>query len=125
MRGRAGAPLNPSSGGGHQQSQTLLHHLRWRQAGPGYRLDVVHPPSARPGTGLLDAARGPLHPAAVQTLASAVAAGWADPTRLNPPGRRARGLLDQAREVLATGLGASPAPDAATRGRPAAREPLN
>jgi cysteine desulfurase len=70
---------------------------------------VVHPPSARPGTGLLDAARGPLHPAAVQTLASAVAAGWADPTRLNPPGRRARGLLDQAREVLATGLGVHPA----------------
>jgi len=70
---------------------------------------VARPPSDLPAAGLLDAARGPLHPAAVQTLEAAVAAGWGDPTRLNAPGRRARALLDQAREVLATGLGVRPA----------------
>src|SRR5690349_10489043 len=109
MRGRAGAPLHPSSGGGREQSQTLLHHLRSSQSGPGYRLGVARPPSDLPSTGLLDASRGPLHPAAAQTLEAAVASGWADPTRLNAPGRRARALLDQAREVLATGLGVRPA----------------
>ena len=66
---------------------------------------MARPPYDPPVSGLLDAARGPLHPLAAQTLEAAVATGWADPTRLNPPGRRARDLLDQAREVLATGLG--------------------
>ena len=61
-----------------------------------------------PETGLLDAARGPLHPAAVRTLDAATALAWADPTRLHPPGRRARALLDTAREVLAEALGARP-----------------
>lgn len=55
--------------------------------------------------GLLDAARGPLHPVAAQTLEAALATSWADPTRLHPPGRRARALLDTAREVLAGALG--------------------
>lgn len=59
-------------------------------------------------TGLLDAARGPLHPVAARTLEAALATGWADPTRLHPPGRRARALLDAAREVLATALGVRP-----------------
>ena len=59
-------------------------------------------------TGLLDAARGPLHPVVAQTLEAAVRTGWADPTRLNPPGRRARALLDTAREVLAGALGVRP-----------------
>ena len=63
---------------------------------------MARPRSDLPATGLLDAARGPLHPAAAATLEAALAAGWADPTRLNAPGRRARALLDQAREVLAT-----------------------
>ncbi len=92
--------------------QTLLHHLRGSQAGPGYRLSVARPPSDPtsdpPVTGLLDAARGPLHPLAAQTLEAALAAGWADPTRLHPPGRRARALLDGAREVLAVALGVRP-----------------
>jgi cysteine desulfurase len=70
---------------------------------------VARPPLDRPGTGLLDAARGPLHPLAARTLEAALAAGWADPTRLHPPGRQARALLDTAREVLARALGVQPA----------------
>ncbi len=58
---------------------------------------------------LLDAAAGPLHPVARQTLLAALDAGWADPARLYAEGRRARGLLDRAREVLASGLGVQPA----------------
>ena len=55
--------------------------------------------------GLLDAARGPLHPVAAQTLMAALDAAWADPTRRHPPGRRARAHLDTARDVLAGALG--------------------
>jgi cysteine desulfurase len=69
---------------------------------------VASTPDGPPETGLLDAARGPLHPAAVRTLEAATALAWADPTRLHPPGRRARALLDTAREVLAQALGARP-----------------
>jgi cysteine desulfurase len=57
---------------------------------------------------LLDAVRAPLHPAARETLLAAVDAGWADPRRLHAEGRRARRLLDQAREVLADGVGVRP-----------------
>jgi cysteine desulfurase len=53
---------------------------------------------------VLDAAPGPLHPRARDTLLAAIDAGWADPRRLHTEGRAARRLLDQAREVLATGL---------------------
>jgi cysteine desulfurase len=88
--------------------QTLLHHLRRRRAGRGYRLGVARSPLDPQVTGLLDAARGPLHPVAAQTLVAAVDTGWADPTRLNPPGRRARALLDTAREVLAEAMGVRP-----------------
>lgn len=48
-------------------------------------------------------------PAARATLMSALDAGWADPRRLYAEGRTARTLLDQAREVLADGLGVRPA----------------
>lgn len=58
---------------------------------------------------LLDAAAGPLHPLARQTLLAAVDAGWADPARLHAEGRRARRLLDQSREVIAAGIGVRPA----------------
>lgn len=58
---------------------------------------------------LLDAASGPLHPVARDTLVAALEAGWADPARLHAEGRRARALLDRAREVVATGLGVRPA----------------
>jgi cysteine desulfurase len=61
-----------------------------------------------PTSHLLDAAQGPLHPAARETLLAALDAGWADPRRLYAEARRARALLDQAREIIATGLGARP-----------------
>src|SRR5674476_870986 len=48
-------------------------------------------------------------PAARTTLLAALDAGWADPRRLYAEGRAARALLDQAREVLAHGLGVRPA----------------
>jgi cysteine desulfurase len=47
----------------------------------------------------------PLHPVARETLLAALADGWADPARLHREGRRARLLLDQAREEIAGGLG--------------------
>jgi cysteine desulfurase len=47
----------------------------------------------------------PLHPLARETLLAAVADGWADPARLHREGRRARLLLDQAREAVAARLG--------------------
>jgi cysteine desulfurase len=57
---------------------------------------------------LLDAASAPMLPQARATLMAAVDAGWADPQRLYAEGRRARALLDQARELLAGGLGVRP-----------------
>ncbi len=58
---------------------------------------------------VLDAAAGlPLHPAAREALLAALEDGWADPDRLYAAGRRARLLLDGAREALADGLGARP-----------------
>jgi cysteine desulfurase len=53
-----------------------------------------------------DAAAGaPLHPAARQALLAAQDDGWADPTKLYTPGRRARQLLDAARAAVADELG--------------------
>lgn len=57
----------------------------------------------------LDAAAGlPLHPAARRTLLAALDEGWADPGRLYAEGRRARMLLDGAREAVAAAIGARP-----------------
>ncbi|WP_182111345.1 cysteine desulfurase family protein [Actinotalea sp. JY-7876] len=54
----------------------------------------------------LDAAgRAPVHPAAREAYDAALAEGWADPRRLHAEGRRARLLLEQARESLAAALG--------------------
>lgn len=54
----------------------------------------------------LDAASAePLHPAARDVLAAAAERGYADPRRLHGPGRDARLLLDNAREVVASCLG--------------------
>ena len=64
--------------------------------------------SSRPRV-VLDAASPPMLPAARTTLMAALDAGWADPQRLYAEGRTARALLDQAREVLAEGLGVRPA----------------
>lgn len=49
--------------------------------------------------------RAPLHPAGTQALAAALAEGWADPRRLHSEGRRARALLEGAREAFAEVLG--------------------
>jgi cysteine desulfurase len=65
--------------------------------------------SAVPGPVHLDAAAGvPLHPAAREALLSALDDGWADPTRLYGSARRARLLLDAAREAVAGVIGARP-----------------
>jgi cysteine desulfurase len=50
----------------------------------------------------------PLHPSAREALGSALDDGWADPARLHREGRRARLLLDQAREAVATEFGCRP-----------------
>lgn len=57
----------------------------------------------------LDAASGvPLHPAAAEALAAALADGWADPAKAYGAGRRSRLLLDGARAVVAEVIGARP-----------------
>ena len=74
---------------------------------------------------MLDAASSPMLPAARATLMAALDAGWADPRRLYAEGRAARALLDQAREVLAQGLGVRPAEVSFLPSGPAAlRTPL-
>ncbi|MFF5216214.1 cysteine desulfurase family protein [Micromonospora sp. NPDC000442] len=57
----------------------------------------------------LDAATAaPLHPVARQALLAALDDGWADPDRLYSQARRARQLLDAAREATAETLGVRP-----------------
>lgn len=59
--------------------------------------------------GFLDAASGaPLHPIAREALLAAMDDGWADPARLYGAARRARLLLEAARESLAASIGARP-----------------
>ncbi|GLW51116.1 aminotransferase [Streptomyces sp. NBRC 14336] len=56
-----------------------------------------------------DAASGaPLHPVARQALLASLDEGWADPARLYREGRRARILLDAAREAAAEAVGCRP-----------------
>lgn len=100
---------------GHR-SQTLLQPDRSVRSGWDYGRGVANP---LPDRAVLDAAPGPLHPVARDTLLAALEAGWADPRRLHREARTARRLLDQAREVLAAGLGVRPpevgfAPDGPT-----------
>lgn len=58
--------------------------------------------AARPSRVHLDSASGlPLHPSARDVLLAALDEGWSDPLRLHTEGRRARLLLDNAREVVA------------------------
>lgn len=52
------------------------------------------------------ASAAPLHPAARAVLLAAHDEGWADPRRLHREARRARALLDAAREQVASCLGA-------------------
>jgi len=49
--------------------------------------------------------RAPVHPVARQAYLAALDDGWADPRRLHAEGRRARLLLDAARESLAESIG--------------------
>ncbi|MEZ5115496.1 MAG: aminotransferase class V-fold PLP-dependent enzyme [Candidatus Nanopelagicales bacterium] len=59
--------------------------------------------------GFLDAASGqPMRPAGRDALLAALDAGWADPARLYRDARRARALLDAARESVAARIGARP-----------------
>ncbi|MEW2450046.1 aminotransferase class V-fold PLP-dependent enzyme [Streptomyces parvulus] len=51
------------------------------------------------------ASAAPLHPVARQALLAALDEGWADPARLYREGRRARLLLDAAREATAEAVG--------------------
>jgi cysteine desulfurase len=51
------------------------------------------------------ASAAPLHPVARQALLAALDEGWADPARLYREGRRARMLLDAAREAVAEAVG--------------------
>lgn len=63
--------------------------------------------SAPPG--YLDAASAePLHPAAREVLLTAADEGWSDPARLYGSARRARLLLDNAREIVAAVVGCRP-----------------
>ncbi|WP_406156593.1 cysteine desulfurase/sulfurtransferase TusA family protein [Streptomyces sp. NBC_00882] len=50
----------------------------------------------------------PLHPVARQALLASLDEGWADPARLYREGRRARLLLDAAREAAAEAVGCRP-----------------
>ncbi len=54
------------------------------------------------------ASSAPLHPVARQALLAALDEGWADPARLHREGRRARILLDAARETAAEAVGCRP-----------------
>lgn len=54
------------------------------------------------------ASAAPLHPVARQALLAALDEGWADPARLYREGRRARLLLDSAREAVAEAVGCRP-----------------
>ncbi|NLU74505.1 aminotransferase class V-fold PLP-dependent enzyme [Streptomyces sp. HNM0575] len=50
----------------------------------------------------------PLHPVAREALTAALDEGWADPARLHREGRRARMLLDAARETASEAVGCRP-----------------
>ncbi|MEU0528795.1 cysteine desulfurase/sulfurtransferase TusA family protein [Streptomyces niveus] len=54
------------------------------------------------------ASSAPLHPVAHEALRAALDDGWADPARLYREGRRARLLLDAAREATAEAVGCRP-----------------
>lgn len=54
------------------------------------------------------ASAAPLHPVARQALQASLDEGWADPSRLYREGRRARLLLDAAREAAAEAVGCRP-----------------
>ena len=71
--------------------------------------DPVSGARSRTPGGYLDAAStAPLHPAAREALLTALDDGWGDPSRRYHQARRARLLLDAARESVAARIGARP-----------------
>jgi cysteine desulfurase len=98
-----------------QRSGLPINRLRWVHAGCVASRETVlvaeSPSSVRaaqtPVTRVyLDAATvAPPHPAGREAWLAALDEGWADPRRLHAEGRRARLLLDGAREALAAALG--------------------
>lgn len=98
----------PVIGGGQGGYRRRVAHTTVEPSRPGPDDAGPAPAPRRAAAGLLDATRGPLHPLAADTLAAAADVAWGDPTALHAPGRRARSLLDTAREVLAGALGVRP-----------------
>ena len=89
-------------GGGHYRRVVAQRSVE-RNETPGMG---AFPQPSTPA-GYLDAASGlPLHPAARAALLDALDQGWADPSRRYHDARRARLLLDAARESVAGVLGA-------------------
>lgn len=90
--------------------------VKWRRPGDGERRERARQDwlgalscgrSVDGVSAYLDhASTTPLHPAAKAALLTALDDGWADPARLYREGRRARMLLDAARETVAGVLGA-------------------
>jgi cysteine desulfurase len=103
--GRSGRP-SPAGEDLSGRPRPAGEDLSGRAGGPGGRAGTVD----RVGTaGYFDAATAaPLHPAGAAALQAALADGWADPGRLYRDARRARQLLDAARQATADCLGVRP-----------------
>jgi cysteine desulfurase len=105
-------------------AETLLEPRPFDRSTRDYVRGVAQHPEthllSNPRRVLLDAASAPMLPSARATLMAALDAGWADPQRLYTEGRRARALLDQARELFADGLGVRPPEVSFVPGGPAA-----
>src|SRR5215475_5471609 len=85
-----------------QTTRPICSLLWWGDPKPIY---PVRSAGYRYRVAFFDAAAGaPLHPVAAQALLAAQQDGWADPTKLYAPARRARQLLDAARESVAESL---------------------
>jgi len=79
--------------------------LGWADTVPD--VTTAPPPDAAPARVVLDAGgHAPVLPAARDAYLAALDEGWADPRRLHTEGRRARALLDGAREAIAGLVGA-------------------
>jgi cysteine desulfurase len=107
MRGFLARKSRPRQTAG--TGETLTQQPVSQTLSPRYRSSVSDASRAAPGTGYLDVATAaPLHPVARVALDAALADGWADPDRVYREGRRARLLLDGARDAVARVVGARP-----------------
>ncbi len=77
-----------------------------RAGGRRYRARVTDSPAPARRVVLDAGGRAPVLPAAREAYLAALDEGWADPRRLHTEGRRARALLDGAREAVAALVGA-------------------